>query len=159
MIGRYIAILTVVIMVLVVLLLGRDLWAPSRTGESGVSAPASLAENNRIAVSHAFQDGIHRYTGTFLLPHSCFSVDQLSTYNGEKILVSFDVKDILSTERTCLKIRTRYPFSLIVEAPEDTPAEFLLNDEVVPAQTREIEWQSASGTLIDNSSITEPMLR
>jgi hypothetical protein len=156
MIGKYIAILAVIIMALVVLVLGRDLWTPARTGTTGESVPSSLAEKNRVAVSHAFKDDVHRYTGTFLLPHSCFSVDQLATYDGEKIKVSFTVKDILATEKTCMKIKTRYPFSLIVEAPEGTPAVFFLNNEEVPSQIRELEWQSAAGTLIDNTVTTFP---
>jgi len=155
--GKLLAILTTIIVLGVVLIFGRDFFVPSGT-RTPETAPKTLAENNRVAVTHAWKDGIHKYTGTFLLPHSCFSVNQTGTLQEEAIVIGFDVEDRLNVEKTCLKITTRYPFTIIVEAPENVPAIFFLNGEEVPSKVRELDWQSASGNFID-TSVTSPSFR
>jgi hypothetical protein len=133
-----------------VLFLGRDLWMPSdRVDPENI--PSSLVDENRIAVSHSFKDGVHRYTGTFLLPHSCFSVDKVSTYQDGKIKISFTITDVFTTEDVCVKVKTRFPFSFIIEAPQDTPVTFFLNGRKTPSFIREVKWQSIVGTFINNS--------
>jgi hypothetical protein len=150
--GKFVAILTVVIIFLVMVVAGRDFFLPSRTGGNSTDVQdKTLAEGNRVAVTHAWKDGMHRYTGTFLLPHSCFVVDQSGSFQNGKITIMFDVEDRIATEKTCINITTRYPFTVLVEAPKDMLPIFFLNDEEVPAKIRELEWQSAAGTLVEPS--------
>ncbi len=156
--GKLLSILTAIIVLGVILVFGQELFFPTGTRSGEQSAPRTLADDNRVAVTHAWQDGIHRYTGTFLLPHSCFSVAQAGMYRGDSIDIAFDVKDRLLEEKTCLKITTRYPFTIIIEAPQDVPAQFRLNGEEVPSKIRELDWQSSIGNFID-TSVTSPTFR
>ncbi len=157
--GKYLTILTAIIILGVIAIFGKDFFFPQGTGTLSVEEEQrSLAEDNRVAVTHAFKDGFHRYNGTFLLPHSCFSVKQSGFYEDGMMTVEFQVEDRLLLETTCSKITTRYPFTILLEAPEEVPVTFFLNGEAVPSKIRNLEWQSAAGTLID-TSVTSPTLR
>ena len=106
---------------------------------------------NIIRVTHAFKDGEHRFVGDFKLPHSCYSVDTEALYDGKTIQFRFATVDKSDTRSPCIHIFTSYSFSNIVEAPEDAPAEFIIDGVAVPATMRETDWQSAAGTIIDSS--------
>ncbi len=151
--GVRVAILTVIFVLFALAMFQTGIFLPSS------HAPAqSLGSHNNIAAAHAWKDGIHQYTGTFLLPHSCFRVKQSGEYKDNHNIISFQVEDVIETEKTCTKIKTRFPFLVIIESPENTPVTFLLNGEEVPSKIRSVAWGSAAGTMID-SDVSMPNIR
>ena len=154
--GKIIAVLTIVILGVAFFVFGRDVFFPPNIPFTEPKEMA-LSDNNKVVTAHAFKDGIHRYSGVFKLPHSCFLVDETGTFSGGRMLVNFKVSDEHLTKTPCLNITTRYPFTVLVEAPGNVEAVFFINDVEVPSQIRTVEWQSVAGTMVDTSATTPGM--
>jgi hypothetical protein len=92
--GVRIAILTVIFVLFALAMFQTGIFLPSSH-----SPAQSLSSNNNIAAAHAWKDGVHQYTGTFILPHSCFRVKQSGEYkDNHNIICPHCGKDVEISE-------------------------------------------------------------
>ena len=103
---------------------------------------------NTIELIHAYKDGVHSYAGQLKLPHSCYAVteetegDPLDPMN-QRILLT--VVDNMGKEGFCSKIVTRYPFQVILDAPEFATTTLEVNGNIIPTKLLETTWNNPSG--------------
>lgn len=113
-----------------------------------IEAPPVELENT-IHIVHSYKDGIHRYAGQIKLPHSCYSVVSeaiISRDDPSKINITITTKDNLLSEKICSSIRTRYPFEVIADAPQDMKTTLTIDGISQPIKITETDWQDSQGT-------------
>lgn len=116
---------------------------------SGVIEAPPVELENTIHVVHSYKDGIHRYAGQIKLPHSCYSVGAeaiIPTDDTSKINIAITTKDNLLDEKICSSIRTRYPFEVIADAPQDIRTTLTIDSIPQPIKIVETNWQDSRGT-------------
>ena len=117
--------------------------------ESGTAALAPVEALNTIHVVHSYKDGIHRFAGQIKLPHSCYTVSPEAVSPSDdtsKINIALVTKDNLLSEKICSSIRTRYPFEVIADAPQDVTVTLTIDGIAQPIKLTETNWQDAQGT-------------
>ncbi len=106
---------------------------------------------NTVRIVHSFSDGIHRYTGSIKLPHSCFSInteiERDPKINGD-IVLSITTKNNITEQSFCSQIPTRYQFETIIEAPEESHLVLRVDDIPRPTKIIETQWTNPTGTII-----------
>lgn len=114
--------------------------------QGGAASTTALAKNV-ISVVHSYKDGVHRYAGQLRLAHSCYTVttDTQDEPANKLEHVNLTVIDNMARQGFCAQIVTRYPFSVIFDAPQDTAVELDVNGEVRPTKVYETEWQNPTG--------------
>ncbi len=116
----------------------------------------SLSRNlnpSPIVITDGFQDGIHRINGTVKLAHSCYGVTTVADYDisNARIDVFLTSRDNFDRDpSSCARYPTQYPFSTIVEAPQEVSSLrlFLDGDELMTS-VRRTNWQDPSGNIIN----------
>lgn len=110
--------------------------------------------SSAIRVVHSYKDGVHRYTGTVKLPHSCYGLtpdeNPTSQKDPEKFVIILISTDRLLEQRLCAKISTRYPFEVITDAPEHIITALTLDGVEMPIHLVETMWQNPKGTTVFN---------
>ncbi len=105
-----------------------------------------------LRVFHSFDSGEHRYIGEIKLPHSCYELkvnEKASDPNDStKYTISVTSIDRMLDARLCLKIPTRYPFDVLITAPEKITTLLLVDGKDVPMRLVETQWESPSGNII-----------
>lgn len=120
----------------------------NKISSGAVVAPPVELENT-IHIVHSYKDGIHRYAGQIKLPHSCYSVDGeaiIPLDDPSKINIAITTKDNLLSEKICSSIRTRYPFEVIADAPQDIRTTLTIDGILQPIKIVETDWQDSQGT-------------
>ena len=106
---------------------------------------------NAIAVVHSYKDGVHQYSGQLRLAHSCYAVTaetQGDAGNVKNQHIILNVVDNMAHEGFCSQIVTRYPFDVILDAPEDVNTTLVVNGTNVPINIRETTWNPSAGGYI-----------
>ncbi len=115
------------------------------THQSTATDQAETQSGNGIPVVHSFKDGVHHYSGQLKLAHSCYTVtaetqgDPADAKNQHIIL---SVVNNMAHEGFCSQIVTRYPFDVILDAPEDVNTTLMVNGALVPINIHETTWQN-----------------
>ena len=116
--------------------------------DSGLGDPdaaTNLPAANEIPMVHSFNDGVHRYGGQLKLAHSCYSVtaETIGDPADHRVQrITLKVVDNMAKEGFCSQIVTRYPFEVILDAPEDITTTLEVNGAVVPTKIVEVAWQN-----------------
>ena len=116
------------------------------------SSSSEISKNTSILITHSYKDGVHRYNGEIQLPHSCYDIDPEVVHNptGQTThILSITAKDMLLERKICAQIVTRYPFSAISDAPQDSTISLEVNGQEVPSHVIETSWQNPTGTYLN----------
>ncbi len=119
-----------------------------KIGSGTIIAPP-LEQENTVYVVHSYQDGIHRFAGQIKLPHSCYTVNakaESPSNDSSKVNIILTTEDHLLDEKICSSIRTRYPFQVIADAPQNVTTTLILDGVVQPIKITETNWQAPQGT-------------
>lgn len=114
--------------------------------ESGTAQLPPPEAENTVRVVHSYKDGVHRYAGQIKLPHSCYAVGAEAVIPFEepsKVTIALITKDNLLSEKICSSIRTRYPFEVIADAPENAVVTLTQDGVVQPIKIIETNWQDS----------------
>lgn len=115
--------------------------------------PVNAINDRTVKVTHAFKDGVHRYSGSFKLPHSCYEVakdaviDPLDPDRSD-VLLRFRTKDRMGEISPCAEYSTIYPFELVLETDEDAAIRAEIDSKPMQIQVIESTWSSPKGTTI-----------
>lgn len=110
-------------------------------------ADRQLPASNELAVVHSYKDGVHRYAGRLRLSHSCYAVSaetQTDPSNPKNQRIVIAVVDNMAKEGFCTQLATRYPFQVLLDAPEDVSTTLEVNGNEVPMKIYETGWQNPS---------------
>ena len=129
-----------IILLFILLALGGALWTyfiygPKNISLSSREGTVASQLEGQIPIIHAYNDGIHRFTGTIRLPHSCYALHASTTYvpgNTESpgaIEVALITTDLETGERTCFSIPTSYAFDVAEEGLRDATLRVTVNGE------------------------------
>ena len=127
----------------------------SGTPEITVTPPT-----NAVRIIDAFSDGIHRYSGSVRLAHSCYAVDQTigtDPKNPNTVIITLISKDKMLDQKLCAQIPTSYPFEEVYEGPPETQVKLLLDERELPVRLVKTAWQSPSGDIIN--TIEKPTVK
>ena len=108
-------------------------------------AAANVPAANEVVMVHSFNDGVHRYAGQLRLAHSCYSVtaETIGDPADHRIQhITLKVIDNMAKEGFCSQITTRYPFEVILDAPQDITTTLEVNGAVVTTKIVEVAWQN-----------------
>lgn len=117
------------------------------------ATPVNAINDRTVKVVHAFKDGVHRYSGSFKLPHSCYEVvkDAVidpSDPDRSDVLLRFRTKDRSAEISPCAQYTTSYPFELILETDEDAAIRAEIDGKPMQIQIIESTWSSPKGTTV-----------
>lgn len=115
------------------------------THQTPTTDTTQTPNGNEIAVVHSFKDGVHQYSGQFKLAHSCYAVttetqSEQGNPKNQRIIVT--VVDNMAHEGFCSQLVTRYPFNVILDAPEDVNTILEVNGSPVPMKIYETGWHN-----------------
>lgn len=133
--------------VITALLLGAFfIWLDSTPPSVKDTAPKDV-----IAVTHLSKDGIQRYVGEIVLPHSCFTITQdlkRDPLDEGRGTIAIQTTDKLLEMRVCSSIPTQYPFDVVGEYDKPINVRLTVDGIERPIVLRERPWQSARGTVV-----------
>ena len=113
--------------------------------QSTTAGGADAQSGNAIPVVHSFKDGVHQYSGQLKLAHSCYTVTaetQGDPGDAKNQHIILTVVDNMARQGFCSQIVTRYPFDVILDAPEDVNTTLMVNGALVPMNIRETTWHN-----------------
>ncbi len=126
------------------------------TRTSPTSIETSLSRNlnpSPIAITDGFQDGVHRINGTVKLAHSCYGVTTMGVYDEVNLRIDISLSSRDNFDRnpaSCARYPTQYPFSTIVEAPQDVSSvRLFLDGDELTTSVRRTDWQDPSGNIVN----------
>lgn len=106
-------------------------------------------EPRALRVFHSFDSGEHRYTGEIKLPHSCYILEMEAVATDPKDSTQHTIMlksiDRMLDMRLCAKIPTRYPFDVLITAPENIHTSLVIDKHETPIRIIETAWQNAQG--------------
>lgn len=117
------------------------------------SVYVTTVADRSVKVVHAFQDGIHRYSGSFRLPHSCYEVTKAAVRDPldpdrVDVLLQFTTKDRSADFKPCAEYATTYPFELMVDTEEHAAVRAEIDGKQVSLRVTESTWLSPRGTVV-----------
>jgi hypothetical protein len=110
-------------------------YAPLRTTTVGEEV---------ITIHHAFQDGVHKFSGRIRLPHSCYAVDPVITKDKaepSKMLMTLHIEDHMLDLKVCVQLPTTYEFETIAEGDRAITLSLNIGGKNRPIVLNEVPWQ------------------
>lgn len=105
-----------------------------------------------LRVFHSYNSGEHRYMGEIKLPHSCYEIKVTEIASDPKdptkYTITLKTTDRMLDVRLCAKIPTRYPFDVLITAPDKINTILIVNGVETPMRLVETAWQSPEGNTI-----------
>ncbi|OGZ05121.1 MAG: hypothetical protein A2845_02250 [Candidatus Lloydbacteria bacterium RIFCSPHIGHO2_01_FULL_49_22] len=105
-----------------------------------------------IAVTHSYQDGVHRFSGEIKLSHSCYSIDTQTVSDPkseDRLVIKITTTDHFLERSTCAKFSTRYEFQVIAEAPKDVAYTLQVDGKELPIRTSNVDWNNPNAFFVN----------
>lgn len=92
-------------------------------------------EANIVTIISHYQSGVHQYSGSIRLPHSCYLLEReakLDPANPSVVRLNITTTDKGGNKQTCLMLPTQYSFDILFEGPESLTPRLYINGAPTP---------------------------
>lgn len=96
-----------------------------------------------LNIVHQYKDGVHRFSGSIVLPHSCYVISRsafVAPDDQNTALLEFATEDISRRSTACALIPTSYGFDMIVDKWGDLKPRVFIDNKEQPITEEKRMW-------------------